>query len=89
VRGKGRIRLLHAMASLDLDDLDTVARYFDGDVDIANIREKETVLSELLFGWLATRLARERGVALTDDLRRSARKEFPPPRRFDFRLVDE
>jgi hypothetical protein len=89
VRGKGRIRLLHALASLDQDDLDTVARYFDGDVDIANIREKETVLSDLWFGWHAKRLARERGVALTDDLRRSARKEFPPPRRFDFRLVDE
>ena len=88
VRSRGRVRLLHAMASLELDDLATVERYFEGDLDIANIREKETLLSDLWFGWHAKRLAKERGVQVSDELRRLARKEFPPPMRFDFRLVD-
>ena len=88
VRKHGRIRLLHAMASLELDDLATVERYFEGDLDIANIREKETLLSDLWFGWHARRLAKERGVAVNEDLRRLARNEYPPPIRFDFRLVE-
>ena len=87
-RSVGRIRLLRAMASLELDDLATVERYFEGDVDIANMREKETILSDLWFGWHAKRLAKERGVQVSDELRRLARKEFPPPIRFDFRLVE-
>jgi hypothetical protein len=86
VKTRGRIRLLHAMASLEVGDLATVARYFEGDVDIANIREKETILSDLWFGWHARRLANERGVEVTDELRKLVRKEFPPPMRFDFRL---
>ena len=88
VRSHGRVRLLHAMASLELGDLATVERYFEGDLDIANIREKETLLSDLWFGWHAKRLARERGVAVSDELRQLVRKEFPPPMRFDFRLVE-
>jgi len=86
VRARGRVRLLHAMASLELGDLPTVARYFEGELDIANIREKETILSDLWFGYHARRLAKERGVEVTDELRRSIRQEFPPPRKFDFRL---
>ena len=87
VRSQGRIRLLRAMAALALGDLDFVARYFQGDVDIANIREKETILSDLWFGWQEKRLARERGMAMDDHLRREARRDFPPPVRFDFRLT--
>ena len=86
VRSHGRIRLLRAMAALELDDLDSVARYFDGDVDVANIREKETILSDLWFGWQARRVARERGVKVDEELNRLVRREFPPPPRFDFRL---
>jgi hypothetical protein len=86
VRSHGRIRLLRAMAALELDDLDTVARYFEGDVDVANIREKETILSDLWFGFQAKRVARERGVQVDDELNRLVRREFPPPPRFDFRL---
>jgi hypothetical protein len=87
VRSHGRIRLLRAMASLALDDLDAVARYFaEGDVDIANIREKETSLSDLWFGWQMKRVARERGLPMDDTLRQLVRREFPPPPKFDFRL---
>lgn len=86
VHSHGRIRLLRAMAALELDDLDAVARYFEGDVDVANIREKETILSDLWFGWQARRVARERGVKVDEELNRLVRREFPPPPRFDFRL---
>jgi hypothetical protein len=86
VRSHGRIRLLVATASLQLDDLDAVKRYFEGDVDIANIREKETSLSDLWFGWQMKRVSRERGLPLDETLRQLVRKEFPPPAKFDFRL---
>jgi tetratricopeptide (TPR) repeat protein len=89
LRPHGRIRLLRAMAALALNDLDSVARYFDGAVDIANIREKETSLSDLWFGWQERRVARERGVEVNDALRREVRKSFPPPPAFDFRLNAE
>jgi hypothetical protein len=86
-RAAGRIRLLRAMAALEQGDLAAVADYFEGDVDIANIREKETTLSDLWFGWQEQRLARERGVNVDDTLRQLVRREFSPPSRFDFRLT--
>jgi hypothetical protein len=86
VRLHGRIRLLRAMASLATGDLDAVGLYFEGDVDIANIREKETSLSDLWFGWQMQRVARERGLPVDENLRQLVRREFPPPARFDFRL---
>jgi hypothetical protein len=86
VRNNGRLRLLRAMAALALGDLATVEQYFEGDVDIANIREKETSLSDLWFGWHEQRLARERNVPIDEHLKRLVRREFPPPMQFDFRL---
>jgi hypothetical protein len=83
----GRIRLLRASAALALNDLETVARYFEQDPDVANIREKETTLSDLWFGWQERRIAHQRGVPIDDALRRQVRREFPPPPRFDFRLI--
>jgi hypothetical protein len=75
------------MAALEQGDLAKVAKYFEGDVDIPNIREKETTLSDLWFGWQEQRVARERGVPVDDHLRTLVRREFPPPVRFDFRLT--
>ncbi len=91
VKRQGRIRLLRAVAALKLGDLETVAKYFEGDLDIANIREKETALSDLWFGYHEQRIARERGgeIKIDESLRRLVRKEFPPPVRFDFRLNTE
>ena len=77
------------MAALEQNDLDFVDRYFQGDCDIANIREKETSLSDLWFGLHERRLARQRGISfdqIDDDLRRQVRRDNPPPPRFDFRL---
>jgi hypothetical protein len=86
VRSHGRIRLLRAMASLALADLDAVARYFEGDIDIANIREKETSLTDLWWSFQQQRVARERRVPIDENLKQLVRREFPPPARFDFRL---
>jgi hypothetical protein len=86
VRSHGRIRLLRAMAALALGDLATVEQYFAGDPDIANIREKETSLSDLWFGWQAQRIAQSRNVEVNDEIRRAARRDCPPPAKFDFRL---
>ena len=80
---------MRAVAALAQGDLQTVEKYFVGDVDIANIREKETALSDLWFGWHEQRVARERGVPIDANLKRLVRREFPPPTRFDFRLNTE
>ena len=87
VRVHGRIRLLRAVAALATGDLDLVERYFQGDVDIANIRESETSLSDLWFGWQEQRVSRERGgISIDENLRQLVHREFPPPPAFDFRL---
>lgn len=86
VRAAGRVRLLHAMASLETGDWLTVERYFQSDLDIANIREKETTLSDLWFGWHERKISKERSVPVDETFRRQIRREFPPPTRFDFRL---
>ena len=78
---------MQAMAALEQGDLATVEKYFEGDVDIPNIREKETTLSDLWFRWQEQRVARERGVTVDDNLKKIVRREFPPPSRFDFRLT--
>jgi tetratricopeptide (TPR) repeat protein len=88
-QANGRIRLLRATAALAVGDLDAVARYFEGDVDIPNIREKETALSDLWFGLHAAKLARQRDTQVTDALRKEAHDTVPPPARFDFRLNAE
>jgi len=86
VRTNGRIRLMRAFAALALDDLPTVEQYFQGDLDIANIREKETILSDLWFGYHEHRLSRQRNTPITPDLKREVKRNFPPPMRFDFRI---
>jgi predicted TPR repeat methyltransferase len=86
VQSTGRLRLLRAMAALEQGDLTAVENYFEGDVDIPNIREKEIALSDLWFRWQEQRVARERGVPIDDALRSKVRRDFPPPMRFDFRL---
>jgi hypothetical protein len=86
VQSHGRLRLLRAQAALELGDLATVRQFFEGDLAIANIREKETVLSDVWFGWQEKRLAKELGAPIDDALRRRVREEFPPPMRFDFRM---
>jgi hypothetical protein len=86
VRSAGRIRLMQAMAALEQGDLAAVEQYFEGDVDIPNIREKETTLSDLWLRWQEQKVARARGVEVDDAVRQQARREFPPPVRFDFRL---
>jgi hypothetical protein len=86
VRAHGRIRLARATAALAQGDLENVERYFNSDLDIANIREKETTLSDLWFGWQEQKLSRQRGVAIDGALRQEVRRNFPPPLKFDFRL---
>jgi len=89
LRSHGRIRLVRAVAALATGDLDSVERYFEGEVDIANIRENETKLSDLWFALHAARLAQKRGVLIEDALRWEVHDTFPPPARFDFRLNAE
>jgi hypothetical protein len=86
VRSHGRIRLARAQAHLALGEHAAVEEYFKGDVDIPNIREKETALSDLWFGLQAELEARRRGTKVDDAMRKYVHDRYPPPAKFDFRL---
>lgn len=88
VRQVGRLRLMHAEASLKRGDPDVVKAFFDQPMDIANIREKEISLSELWFDWQQAVEERRLGRALSEEERTQLRKNVPPPAEFDFRLAD-
>jgi hypothetical protein len=89
VRAASRIKLLQVMASLEVDDLETVGRFFASDFEASNLRESEVSLSDLWFAYHEKRLAAQRGVSVDDALRAEVRRDLPPPPRFDFRMVSD
>lgn len=81
------LRILEARALLELGRLEEAAAFLDEEVDVPDIREGEVTLSDLWFALHERRLAAEEGVAVDDALRERVRREFPPPRRIDFRMA--
>jgi tetratricopeptide (TPR) repeat protein len=80
----GRIRLLVAHAALNdnrLDEAEQILR----EVELADVREGEVILSDLWFGIQEKRLAAREGVPINDALKQRVRKDFAPPSWLDFR----
>ena len=82
----GRIRFLMARAALIEEDLDKVQAFFDDQVEIADIREGATQLTDLWYAFHAIKLGLDS--TLSDDLIERLEKEFPIPKHFDFRMFD-
>ena len=78
--------MLSARASLELGDLPAVDRFLNSDVEPTSVREQEVSLSDMWFSLHEKRLAAQQGVAVDEALRERVRRDFPPPRRLDFRL---
>jgi hypothetical protein len=87
LRDHERIVLLRANAALRVGRLELVEPALNR--EFAAIREGETTLSDLWFGYQEQKLAAREGVAVDDDLRRRVRQQFPPPPPLDFRMTVE
>ncbi|NLF22051.1 MAG: DUF5107 domain-containing protein [Lentisphaerae bacterium] len=85
VRAHGRIRLLVARGHLARNELDAAEAILLAPLEICDIREGETILSDTWFALAARRLALETGLPVDDALRTRARQTYPLPPHLDFR----
>ena len=83
VRDTDRIQILRGRLALALGELDTVEEVLSR--DYAVVQEGEVVLTDLWIELHALREAQRTGRKIDDDLRREAKRRFPPPKRIDFR----
>ena len=83
ITGTGRAKLIKARAAVLANELD-VAEELLRDLEVADNREGEVSLSDLWFELKARQIAREEGVALSDEIRRKAFLLRLPPH-LDFR----
>lgn len=86
VRNHGRLRYLAARAALRQDDLDQ-AESILGDLVVPDLCESETSLSDLWFELQEKRLAARENRPIDAELKKRARREYPPPERLDFRMT--
>jgi hypothetical protein len=87
IRTHERMRILSAFAALHMGEMDQIEPLFKQ--DFATIREGEVTLTDIWFGYHERKLAKAEGVPVDDALRKRVRKDFPPPRHLDYRLIQE
>jgi len=87
-RSVGRIRLYEGLAALDAGDLGRTRAVLDTNFVVDDLREGDTPLSDLWFGYFEQLLVRESGQPLDDAVRERVRREHPLPRHYDFRMTD-
>ena len=80
-----RVRVVRAVAALELGELDTVERIILSGIEVTDLREGETVLTDLWFGVQERRIAAAEGVPVDDELRARVRRECVPPPEIDYR----
>jgi len=85
VLAAGRMRLLVAWAACRRGDLDEAEALLDR-VDLADVREGETSLTDLWFAIQARRAADADGVEVDDALTERIRQTLTPPKHIDFRM---
>jgi hypothetical protein len=85
VRRSGRMELLSARAAFERGDLDTAEATLDR-VQLTDIREGETGLTELWFSIQEKRVAAAEGAAVDDALRERVRRTLTPPKHLDYRM---
>ena len=85
-RANDRVKVLTARAALQAGDFDTVERILRSNIEVANMREGEVVLTDLWFSLHEKRIAAAENVPVNDALKERVRREFPPPKNLDFRM---
>jgi hypothetical protein len=81
----GRIRLLVARGHIALNQLDAAEAILRGPLEVSDVREGETLLSDTWFDLATRRLAAATGQPVDDALRTRARQAYPLPTHLDFR----
>ena len=89
LKSHGRIQALAAMASLKLGDLTEVEQFLMSGVEVPNIREGETILTDMWFELHEKRLADAEDTLINDSIRTQVRHEYHPPFQIDFRMYNE
>ena len=84
IRDHERLRLLGVRAALKTGRLEVIGDLLDH--EFATIREGEVTLTDLWQEWQEQRVAAAEGIPRDESLRERVRREFPPPRRLDFRM---
>ena len=85
IRTSGRMKLLTAWAAYHRDELDAAEALLDR-VELTDVREGETTLTNLWFAIQAKRLAAAEGVPVDDALKRRVRRTLRPPEHLDYRM---
>jgi hypothetical protein len=86
VHAHGRIRLLEAQAALQVEEFETVERFFYDEIEVEDLREGENTLSDLWFAYQERRIAAQERCELDELLRARVRQEYPVPAKMDFRM---
>jgi tetratricopeptide (TPR) repeat protein len=86
-RQHGRLRFLEARAALSAGEIDRCGEILtDPAFEVADLREGEDSLDVLWWDYQAARLASDRGVGPTPELRAEAEQTVPLPEHLDFRM---
>ena len=85
IKTHGRIRLLAARGHIDLGQFSEAEAILRSGLEVSDVREGETSLSDTWFDLATRRLAAETNRQLDDGLRADARRVYPLPPYLDFR----
>ncbi len=82
-----RIQVFEAQAAIEVGDLKRAKGILTEDFELPDVREGETILTDLWFAMHERRIADAENAVIDDALRRRVREECPPPANLDFRVV--
>jgi tetratricopeptide (TPR) repeat protein len=84
IQGHERLQLYYAQAKLEKNDLAEIERIFD--IEFANIREGEVLLTDLWYGYWGRKIALEKGEQFQSAHIEAAKKEYPIPQRINYNM---
>ncbi|MEP0767339.1 MAG: DUF5107 domain-containing protein [Fimbriimonadia bacterium] len=86
MRSHGRIRVSEAKAALALGNLDAAEEALAGEMDLGDLREGDSILTDLWFELQERRAGSLVGRPLSEKERAQVRRDHPPPPHLDFRM---
>jgi hypothetical protein len=87
IRNHGRVRLLEVEAGLAARDLPRVGALLHQGFEIVDYQEGDEILTELWFRYHAEQIGRDENIPVDEALLNRARREYPLPAMFDFRMT--
>ena len=72
---------------MEVGDLERPKGILTEDFELPDVREGETILTDLWFAMHERRIADVENTVIDDALRQRVREECPPPASLDFRVV--